>query len=184
MKPRQLPSTRRVVQRRILCGIFLCLGLGNGVALSVEPVPHQPIQFNHKLHAGDLGIACETCHAGVEIRRRAGFPSNEVCGDCHVAPLGDSEEAAKLTELLENGTPLAWVQVTVIADHVLFSHQRHVALGNVGCVKCHGEMRERERPITAPAVDFEGRAGMLRCLGCHADSGSPYATRDCIDCHR
>jgi len=147
-------------------------------------VLEQPVEYNHKVHAEQLGVPCSGCHQGTETNRRAGFPPDEFCRACHSSPQSDSAKEAKLIQLLEAGRPLAWVQVTRIADHVLFSHQRHVTVANIDCTTCHGDMRGREVPIVEPAVDFGGRAGMFRCIGCHRESGSPYAGVDCVDCHR
>ena len=46
-----------------------------------EPV--QPIAFSHKLHAGDMKVACLYCHAGAERSRYAGIPALNVCMNCH-----------------------------------------------------------------------------------------------------
>lgn len=53
--------------------------------------PAQPIAFSHRLHAGDLQIACLYCHYGAERSRHAGIPAASVCMNCHrfvTAPLG------------------------------------------------------------------------------------------------
>ena len=143
----------------------------------------QPVQYNHKVHVQDQEIACTDCHEGVETRKRAGFPPDELCQACHSMAMGESPHEARLVELLDAGTPLAWHQVTKLADHVYFSHRRHVALGNIDCSTCHGDIREQTTPISEPAVSFEGRAGMLRCMACHEKSGSPHTGIDCADCH-
>jgi len=52
--------------------------------------PEQPIEFSHRLHAGELLIDCLYCHSGAEQSRHAGFPSGDVCMNCHsfiTAPL-------------------------------------------------------------------------------------------------
>jgi hypothetical protein len=180
-------AARPSLRRRRRCTVLATavgVGLGLGCAHSGERPPEQPVAYNHKVHAEELSIPCDQCHTGVESRERAGFPPDDYCEQCHVAPMGDSPAQAKLVELLDAGTPLAWVQVTKIASYVLFSHRRHVALGNIDCTVCHGDMRERVRPITEPAVDFRGRSGMLRCMKCHVESGSPYAGVECVNCHR
>ncbi len=46
-----------------------------------EPV--QPIQYSHRLHAGELGIPCLFCHGGAERSGTAGIPSAGVCMNCH-----------------------------------------------------------------------------------------------------
>ena len=53
--------------------------------------PPQPINFSHRLHAGEMQIACLYCHSGAEKSRHAGIPSANVCMNCHrlvTAPLG------------------------------------------------------------------------------------------------
>lgn len=46
-----------------------------------EPV--QPISYSHRLHAGELGIACLHCHSAAEQGKHAGIPSTNVCMNCH-----------------------------------------------------------------------------------------------------
>src|SRR5262249_55067493 len=48
-----------------------------------EPV--QPIAYSHRLHAGELRIACLYCHYGAEKSRNAGIPATSVCMNCHSA---------------------------------------------------------------------------------------------------
>jgi hypothetical protein len=169
---------------------MLLAALGSAVAVTTAAgglqalAADQPVQFNHKLHVQEQELACTDCHEGTETRARAGFPPDDFCRGCHEEALGESPEEARLVELLQGGVPLAWHQVTRVADYVLFSHRRHVALGNIDCSVCHGDMREQTRPITKPAVSFEGRAGMFRCLGCHLEREGKHTGIDCLDCHR
>lgn len=46
-----------------------------------EPV--QPIEFSHRLHAGDLKMDCQYCHYGARSSRHAGVPSASICMNCH-----------------------------------------------------------------------------------------------------
>lgn len=46
-----------------------------------EPV--QPIAYSHRLHAGELQIACLYCHSGATRSRYAGVPSASTCMNCH-----------------------------------------------------------------------------------------------------
>ena len=46
-----------------------------------EPV--QPIAFSHRMHAGELKIACLYCHFGAEKSRHAGVPAASMCMNCH-----------------------------------------------------------------------------------------------------
>jgi hypothetical protein len=53
--------------------------------------PPQPINFSHRLHAGEMQIACLYCHSGAEKSRHAGIPAANVCMNCHrvvSAPIG------------------------------------------------------------------------------------------------
>jgi len=45
--------------------------------------PTQPIEFSHRLHAGELAMDCLACHYGAERSRHAGIPSASVCMGCH-----------------------------------------------------------------------------------------------------
>lgn len=45
--------------------------------------PVQPIQFSHRLHAGDMQIPCLYCHSSAEESRHAGVPAGNVCMNCH-----------------------------------------------------------------------------------------------------
>jgi hypothetical protein len=44
--------------------------------------PVQPIAFSHKVHAGEMEIACNYCHLGVETSRY-GIPALSTCMNCH-----------------------------------------------------------------------------------------------------
>jgi hypothetical protein len=63
--------------------------------------PVQPIAYSHRVHAGEMAIACLYCHPGAERSRRAGIPSANICMNCHqfvTASLGavrDEERAAR-----------------------------------------------------------------------------------------
>lgn len=47
--------------------------------------PPQPIEYSHRLHAGELAIDCLYCHFGAETSRHAGVPPVQVCMNCHTA---------------------------------------------------------------------------------------------------
>ena len=56
--------------------VFLVIyfGVRNDVA-DVGYRPQQPVPFSHKLHAGDLQVSCQYCHAGVEVSGHSPIPS-------------------------------------------------------------------------------------------------------------
>jgi hypothetical protein len=80
-----------------LVTIMLSIGLGLSVIIFIgsysrnymlpgnhqgyEPV--QPIAYSHRLHAGELGIACLHCHFAAEKGKHAGIPPANVCMNCH-----------------------------------------------------------------------------------------------------
>jgi hypothetical protein len=77
--------------------VFLSVGLSLGVIVffgsysntfrfpgnheGYEPI--QPIAYSHRLHAGELGIACLHCHSAAERSRYAAIPSANICMNCH-----------------------------------------------------------------------------------------------------
>lgn len=81
---------QRVITVVLLIG--LCFGLitlGASVSSWRLPdneqgyAPGQPIDYSHRLHAGELGIDCMFCHTGADKSRHAGIPSTDVCMKCH-----------------------------------------------------------------------------------------------------
>lgn len=53
------------------------LGVHTGYA------PEQPIDFSHRLHAGELGVDCLYCHFGARTSKVAGIPPTSTCMRCH-----------------------------------------------------------------------------------------------------
>ncbi len=45
--------------------------------------PKQPLDYSHRLHAGELQIDCQFCHSSADKSRHAGIPSQDVCMKCH-----------------------------------------------------------------------------------------------------
>ena len=83
------------MQQRVLTVVLLiglCFGLitlGAGMSSWRLPdneqgyAPEQPIDYSHRLHAGELGIDCMFCHSAADKSRHAGIPSTDVCMKCH-----------------------------------------------------------------------------------------------------
>ncbi len=142
-----------------------------------EPPVPQPIAFNHLKHTRDLGLGCEFCHKYVQLGAHSGLPDAETCSLCHRVPLGTSEEAAKLTEMISDGEPLQFNKLFQLADHVFYTHRRHVGIAELECDNCHGAIADTERPPTRPLVDIT----MDFCLDCHRER---ELTVDCNACHR
>ena len=59
--------------------------------------PIQPIDFSHRLHAGEMDIPCQYCHYGASQSRHAGIPATSVCMNCHKY-VSATKEAFQLEE--------------------------------------------------------------------------------------
>jgi hypothetical protein len=124
--------------------------------------PKQPIEFSHKLHAGDLGMDCRYCHSTVERSAFAAVPPTQTCMNCHSKVKTDSPKLALLRERAADDKPIPWVRVHDLPDFVYFDHSAHVTAG-VGCSSCHGRIDQMAR------VTQKQPLTMGWCLSCHRD---------------
>lgn len=157
--------------------------------------PVQPINFSHRLHAGDNQIPCLYCHSAAERSKVAGVPSASTCMNCHTVTLKDSPEVLKIVRAISENRPIEWVRVHDLPDHVAFNHSRHVTAG-IKCQQCHGPVETMDR-----LAQFE-TLSMGMCIGCHRThrvvtldaTGQPQisqeatqarllASTDCTVCH-
>ena len=81
---------QRAITVVLLVGLFFGLiTLVSGMSTWRMPddqqgyAPIQPIDYSHRLHAGELQIDCKFCHSAAEHSRYAGIPSSDVCMKCH-----------------------------------------------------------------------------------------------------
>src|SRR5690242_8537280 len=98
--------------------VMMAAAAGWLAAMPAAPV-RQPIAFPHAKHQT---IDCVVCHRGAARTARAGIPDIQVCTKCHAtAPAGSTAvwDAAVARQ------SIAWVQVTHVPPHVMFSHERH-----------------------------------------------------------
>lgn len=143
--------------------------------------PSQPINFSHKIHAGENAIKCKYCHNGVEKSKVAGIPAVNICMNCHKVieqnQAGTEESKTEIAKIyfaagwdsknkVYTGEehPVVWNKVHALPDHVFFSHQQHTVVGKVECEQCHGEVKkmgtvEQQRPLT-----------MGWCINCHRET--------------
>ena len=77
---------QRIITVVLLIGLFFGLiSLAYGMSSWRLPdretgySPEQPIDYSHRLHAGELQIDCQFCHTAAEKSRHAGIPSSDVC---------------------------------------------------------------------------------------------------------
>lgn len=139
--------------------------------------PDQPIKFSHKVHAGDNKIDCLYCHHTAEQSKSAGIPAMNLCMNCHVLVREGTNsgkfEIAKIIDAVENKTPVEWLRLHNLPDHVFFSHAVHVGSGKLDCQKCHGPVEEMD--IMKQHSDLS----MGWCVNCHREtqvnfSNNPY----------
>ena len=133
----------------------------------------QPIAFSHQHHVTEMEIDCQFCHAYARRGPVAGIPSVQRCVGCHRQVLNDSPEVQKLMQYWEARSPIEWVRVHDLPDHVRFTHKRHVRAG-VECQDCHGDVGSME------AAQQVEELSMGWCLGCHQERRAPL---DCLVCH-
>ena len=122
--------------------------------------PHQPVEYSHKLHVGELGLDCRYCHVSVEVSPVANVPPTKTCMNCHKTVARDSEKLAPVRESDASGFPIQWVRIHKLPDFAYFHHAAHIRAG-VGCVTCHGRIDEMERVRQVEPLS------MSWCLDCH-----------------
>jgi mono/diheme cytochrome c family protein len=151
--------------------------------------PVQPIYYSHKVHAGVNQINCQYCHTGVYQGKQATIPSVNVCMNCHLAineykgekiydeageEVNGTAEIKKLYKYagFEEGkpwdaskaTPIEWVRIHNLPDHVYFNHAQHVKAGQVACQTCHGEIQKMGE------VKQFTDLSMGWCVNCHRET--------------
>ena len=138
--------------------------------------PQQPINFSHKIHAGDYEIPCMYCHVQARRSISAGVPSVSKCVGCHSQVATDRPQIRKLMAYWENKEPIPWIKVHDLPDFVHFPHKRHVAAG-VKCQTCHGPVE------TMAVISREAPLKMGLCLDCHKKNEVKNGL-DCWTCHK
>ena len=152
--------------------ILIFLGILGGVATAginyyatpkytrVGYQPVQPVPFEHSLHAGQLGIDCRYCHAGVEKSGTSSVPAAQTCMNCHSTIKTQSPLLEVVRQSYQTGDPVPWVKIHAVPDYVYFNHSVHVNRG-VSCVECHGKVNEMK------VVHQDQPHSMSWCLDCH-----------------
>jgi hypothetical protein len=140
------------------------------------PAPVDEIPFDHRIHAGDCGIPCLSCHADAVRSPVAGLPSGKKCMGCHKFVAKERPAVQVLAARVGAEQPLRWTRVFELPDFVYFTHRMHLNFREpIACSECHGDVAsmrvvQQREPFT-----------MGRCLTCHENKG---ARHDCIVCHR
>jgi cytochrome c551/c552 len=158
-----------------------------GIGIHTGYAPVQPIEFSHKVHAGQNGISCNYCHTGANKSKMAGIPSLNTCMNCHKfvqdGPLTGTTEIAKIYKALDydpstqkygdNPSPIRWIRVHNLPDHAYFNHSQHVVAGKLECQTCHGPVQEMD------VIQQHSLLTMSWCVDCHRNEevkmeGSEY----------
>jgi cytochrome c551/c552 len=185
-------KTVAVIMGLFLFLVFFAVPMGfkyanNEIGVQKGYAPAQPINFSHKIHAGDYKINCQYCHSGVEKSKQATIPSASTCMNCHthvqakekyngqISPeiqkiytaIGYNAETRKYDKPQQ---PIRWVRIHNLPDHAVFNHSTHVKVGKVACQKCHGEVQEM-------AVVYQRNSLQMGwCINCHRESNVDVAS--------
>ena len=135
--------------------------------------PDQPVDYSHKLHAGELGMDCRYCHTSVEKSQEAIIPPTETCMNCHTVVGTDNKKLDLVRESWETGKPIEWVRVHMLPDYAYFDHSIHITAG-VGCASCHGRVDQMEKVMQVNPLS------MSWCLDCHRNPNKHIRPRNQI----
>ena len=156
--------------------IGLIVGIYANAAFYPGTTPEQPINFSHKIHAGEFEIPCMYCHTQARRSMSAGVPSVNKCVGCHNNVATDRPQIKKVMTYFENKEPIPWIKVHDLPDFVYFPHKRHVQ-ADVECQTCHGPVETMERVTRMAPVK------MGECLACHKENEVEHGL-DCWTCHK
>ncbi len=98
----------------IITLVIFVVALGVGFLISDQSLgraPEQPINFSHRIHAGDNEIPCMYCHSYAERARVSGVPNVQRCMGCHKIIKPDSPEIQKVAGYWERKEPIPWIKV-------------------------------------------------------------------------
>jgi hypothetical protein len=177
----RLPITLFVVIASFSVTYFASRAERDGIGYA----PQQPVNFSHKLHAGDMSIDCQYCHIAVEKSRHATIPAVGICMNCHTVARKDRPEIVKLTQYYNEGKALEWKRIHKVPDFAYFNHSVHVNRG-IDCTHCHGDVKKME--VVGQMNSFT----MAACINCHENvhENLPELKEinkgpdNCFACHR
>ena len=161
-------ALQRILKKHGIKLLFLFLIFGGTAYLLgsnskyVGYSPDQPIPFSHKIHAGELQVDCQFCHANVEKSAMATIPDTATCMKCHEFVASDSKNIQFLKQSYSQGIPVRWRKVYDLPDHAKFTHKVHIARG-FECSQCHGDVASMDK------IDLSPNFTMGWCVNCHRD---------------
>ena len=135
------------------------------------------VSFSHYVHANQHKMQCNSCHQNIDTQERAGIPNIEVCRLCHTNVINPASAKEKqVFNYVKDNKLIPWQTYYVVPDFVIFSHRRHVKIGNLDCVLCHGDMTMQTSPVLTNYRPFY----MQVCWDCHKQRN---ISTDCSNCH-
>lgn len=153
--------------------------------------PSQPINFSHKIHAGQYEMDCKYCHSTVEKSKSASIPSLNTCMNCHKYVKASEKYNGKTSpeiqkiynaigfdgdnmEYIEGyeQKPIEWIRIHNLPDLAYFNHSQHVVVGQVECQTCHGPIEEMEKVYQYSTLQ------MGWCIDCHREHGIDAENND------
>lgn len=169
------PRPNLILILMVTGGLMVIVVLISFLTTPAQSAPHQPIDFLHSLHSGQLNIECAYCHRTAESAAYAGMPSTQLCMGCHRVVASYTPEIWKLRTYWEMREPVPWKRVYDLPAHVYFSHQAHTRTAGMGCEPCHGNVKSAQR------LKQETPLTMGWCMDCHRRED---ASTECWSCHR
>lgn len=156
--------------------------------------PAQPVAYSHRLHAGELEIACQYCHAGAERSRHAGIPAASVCMNCHrfVSAPRSAVRAEELAAEKEGRAPRPVVSPEIAKIYRALGLDERLQREAALPLEPIAWVRVHEVP---DFVAFDHRphvAAGVACQRCHGPVETMERVRQveslsmgwCLDCHR
>ena len=173
-RPRSAHNQRALSERQIFTPEHPTITDAVKEFVGWHATPVQPIAFPHNKHIAN-GIACITCHIGVNKGALAGLPNIKLCMECHESFATDRPEVQKLTTYYNSGLDISWQRVYGFAPsaHVKFNHSPHIRAG-VDCSRCHGDVANMLVAVRSVNIN------MGFCTGCHR---AKQVSTDCVTCH-
>ncbi len=143
--------------------------LGCAKVLGLNTSENHP--FEHRAHVTE-GIACSSCHAGIEEAGDDGpnhLPAKDTCYECHLEP-HDENECSNC-----HGLDFTPIRVGNAKAYLRFSHREHLAVPETSgnCARCHQDVGRDESALLPR---------MPSCLSCHQHQDS-FEIAECDSCH-
>ena len=174
----------------LLSFVYIGFGFLMQIGLDQGYQPIQPIEFSHKIHAGDNKIDCQYCHSSAKHSKTSGIPSANVCMNCHMnisevadgTVIGDhgkdvlDKEIQKLYDAVGwdkdklayiegyEKQPIEWVRIHNLPDFAYYNHSQHVTVAGLKCQKCHGPVEEMDEVYQYSPLTMDW------CITCHRET--------------